>query len=369
MNKERRSEAIWIEQRGRWQVNVQLDGKRKTFCSSTPGRKGKHEAEAKADDWLDANAPDDMRFDAAYEEFLKHRKGISRSSYDSANSIGKNWFLNDEKSNKLSCKKLSKVTRNDIQDIVDLAAQEGKSRRTCKNIRDMAAMFFNYAEERGWAHISLKKIKILPSAKASTRTAIQPDKVKILFTDDTIIKYGKPAHFFYIYACRFLVAMGYRRGELCGLKKEDYDGVSLTVRRSINCYNEETQGKNDNARRVNVLPKIARDILKEQENMLKEKGIISPWLFPNEDGNRLDPNSLYKHWMKYADQHGIKENIQEMRHTFISITKTEMPEELLKSVVGHSVKMDTTGIYGHIIDGEKQLAADFIDSAFSKILS
>ena len=45
MAKDRRSEAIWVEARERWQINVQRDGKRRTFTSSTPGRRGKHEAE------------------------------------------------------------------------------------------------------------------------------------------------------------------------------------------------------------------------------------------------------------------------------------------------------------------------------------
>jgi len=58
MAKERRAEAVWIEARSRWQINVQRDGKRKTFTSSTPGRKGKHEAEGKADDWLEAGQPE-----------------------------------------------------------------------------------------------------------------------------------------------------------------------------------------------------------------------------------------------------------------------------------------------------------------------
>jgi hypothetical protein len=45
-----------------------------------------------------------------------------------------------------------------------------------------------------------------------------------------------------------------------------------------------------------------------------------------------------------------------------------MPIELLKSVVGHSASMDTIGVYGHELEGEKQLAAQYVDSAFGKLL-
>lgn len=50
---ERKNEAAWIESRNRWQINVQADGVRKTFISSKPGKKGKIEAERKADEWLE----------------------------------------------------------------------------------------------------------------------------------------------------------------------------------------------------------------------------------------------------------------------------------------------------------------------------
>ena len=45
--------AVWLEKYGRWQINVQKDGKRKTFSSYKPGRAGQREANAKADAWLD----------------------------------------------------------------------------------------------------------------------------------------------------------------------------------------------------------------------------------------------------------------------------------------------------------------------------
>ena len=49
---ERKNEAVWTESRKRWQINVQVDGVRKTFTSSFPGRRGKADAERKADRWL-----------------------------------------------------------------------------------------------------------------------------------------------------------------------------------------------------------------------------------------------------------------------------------------------------------------------------
>ena len=69
---ERRSEALWIESRGIWLIKVQKDGIRKPFQSSTPGRKGKREAEALADEWLQTGK-DDMPFLLAWEKFLDYQ--------------------------------------------------------------------------------------------------------------------------------------------------------------------------------------------------------------------------------------------------------------------------------------------------------
>lgn len=49
----RTNTAKWVESAQRWQINVQKDGKRKTFTSTKPGRTGQREANAKADAWLD----------------------------------------------------------------------------------------------------------------------------------------------------------------------------------------------------------------------------------------------------------------------------------------------------------------------------
>lgn len=41
----------------------------------------------------------------------------------------------------------------------------------------------------------------------------------------------------------------------------------------------------------------------------------------------------------------------------------------MKSVVGHSVSMDTFGVYGHEIDGDRHRAATIIDGVFDQILN
>ena len=283
MAKERRSEAIWVETRERWQINVQRDGKRKTFTSSTPGRRGKHDAEEKADEWLDAGQPEDMRFDAAWAVFLSHVKSTTGTAnhYDHE-SIGRVWLLPS-----LSKKKISRIRLADMQAIINSAADAGRSYRTCCNIRSKLSSFYIYAGNQKWQiDTSLPgKIKIPSKAHKGKKKVVQPNQLKILFSHDTEMCRNKERPCFFIHAFRFFVIGGIRSGELCGFKRSDFTGSALIINRSINRHKEVRQGKNDNARRTIPLTTHAIKVLKDQEAMLKHLGIQSEWLFPDQEGN------------------------------------------------------------------------------------
>lgn len=367
MAKARRAEAIWIESRSRWQINAQRDGKRKTFTSTIPGRKGKHEAEGKADDWLEAGQPDDIRFDVAWDLFLTHKQRTTGTmNHRSIESIGKTWFLDSD----IASKRLSRIRTADIQEIITHAGEKGLSKRTCKNILDKLKAFFRYASVQKWDYnLDLDAVTLPTKAKEAERTILQPEQLRTLFSEDTVTIHKRERSCYYIHAFRFLVVTGYRRGELCGFQLGDYDKPILTVSRAVNDRGEITPGKNKNARRTNVLPMRAQKILEDQAAMLQSLGIKSKWIFPAPDGSMLQPKAIYDHWINiYAKQHGIHVTLHELRHTFVSIAKLEMPEVLLKDIVGHSSTMDTHGIYGHEIDGDKQRAADIIDSIFDRLL-
>lgn len=365
MPTKRRAEAAWIDSRSRWQINVQRDGKRKTFTSSTPGRKGKHEAEAKADGWLDAGQPDDIRFDRAWSQYLEHiSKTTGSLNRKDTDSIGRTWFLPS-----LENKKLSRIRLDDLQSIISDAGAKGRSKRTCKNIKDKINAFYRYAADQQWeVSVDPTKIKLPTQAQAAKRTIIQPDQLRTLFSSDTITRKGKIFSAYYIHAFRLMVSIGCRSGELCGLRTEDYDGEYITIRRSINKLQEITPGKTENAQRKIYLPKHALKIIAEQQAMLADLGIKSRYLFPHEDGHPSSPNHIWNHWRTYSAQHNIDCSIHELRHTFVSMMTTNLPAYMLKSVVGHSENFDTDGVYSHELQGDKQRAAQIIDAVLDKHL-
>lgn len=215
---------------------------------------------------------------------------------------------------------------------------------------------------------ALEDLEVDKNAPAKEKNILQPDEIKKLFSIDYIDRYGKHRPCFFIYAWRFLLLTGMRRGELCGLKNEDIQNGIIHIKRSINEFNEVTSGKNENARRYLALSPQAVRVLEAQKEMLKEKCIISPWVFPDEKGYCLEPKHLYKTWRTYRKQHEIDCSLHGFRHTMISVSKADVPEQLLKDYVGHAEKMDIFGTYGHDVEGEMKRVANILGEVFNRIL-
>lgn len=366
MATERRSEAKWIESKQYWEIKVQKEGERKSFRSAVKGRRGKHEAEAKADKWLASNRAD-MRFPAAWELFMAdQKKRTSKANW----SKHEQYYANYIKPN-VGIRKLSSISPVIWQSCINAAASQGLSRRTCTNIRASISAFVRYALRARWDVQRLEDGDLFiprQAAPPKKKQVLQPDAIRLLFSDPTIIRYRKKVIAQYSYAWQFLVSTGLRRGELCGLRNEDIDGNIMTINRAINNDLEETSGKNDNARRTIELPRIAMDVLMRQRAMLDEKGIASDWVFPDQYGERANPNHVYDQWRTWCEQHDLKLSLHEIRHTFISINKSDLPLELMKATVGHSSAMDTFGVYGHEVEGDRHRAAAIVDSVFANIL-
>ena len=363
---QRRSEAIWIESKKYWQIKVQKDGKRKAFTSSTKGRKGKHEAEAKADEWLESGT-EDMRFPAAWAAFLKDQEDhTGTANYKKHEYIGRLYLAPN-----LGNARLSSITPNMWRSCLDAGFKAGLSRRSIQNIKLSISAFINFARRERWTVEQLERgdLVVTKDAPEANRTILQPDALKALFTIDSIEHWGKEEKSFFIHAWRFMVLTGLRRGELCGLRNEDIvDGV-VSVKRSVNAQQEITAGKNDNARRTFVLSDSARRVLQDQRDMLKSKSIISPWVFPDEWGDMLNSTHLYSKWETFRNQHDLKCSLHELRHTFVSVVQNDVPMPMLKSMIGHSEDMDTSGVYGHTVTGEMNRAAAIVDGAFARILN
>lgn len=206
-------------------------------------------------------------------------------------------------------------------------------------------------------------LQIPKSAPVNQRKILTLEDIKRLF-DDRI------ESFWYIHYVHFLLITGLRPGQAAGIRTdEDIQNDTLTIIRSINNIGKITDGKNTNALRSQYLPEIAQKIIADQRQLLKQNSIISPWLFPNPQGDISSPHYIYKTWVQFRDKNQITPcSLYELRHTMVSITKNGVPTHLLKMVLGHTEAMDTYGVYGHEFAGDLQNVANSTQNIFEQIL-
>lgn len=366
---ERKNEARWMGKYRRWQINVQRDGRRKTFYSSTPGTKGKITAEKQADRWLKEGYNSvAMRFTKLYEAFLAEKellKGKSSSDLRKHDCIGRLYLLP-----RLGTKKTENITLGDWQSCINDAYKKSQdsgrplSAKSLKNIRASMTAVYAYAVRRGIPLAKPEYLQLPKSAPVGERKILTPEDIQKIF-DDTI----KP--FWYIHYVRFLLLTGLRPGEALGIRPaEDIADSVLVISRSVNNEGELTDGKNASAHRSQYLSPMAQQVIADQRQMLKTAGIVSPWLFPGISGDMATQKAVYPRWRAWRDTNGITPcTLYELRHTMVSITKNAVPTHLLKMVLGHTEAMDTYGVYAHEFAGDLQKVADATEGIFQSLIS
>lgn len=351
----RTNTATWSDKYKRWQINVQKDGLRRSFYSSTPGRNGQREANAKADAWLDSDIIGAAsNVEKLFNEFAEANKLLAGSS--AAKQIDyyrRVWIVPH-----LGRVKMANICDNDVQKLLDLMVSKGLSRKSVQNCKGILSKFLKWCRKNRYTDYRPDDVEISASARNKGKRVLQPAELATLFSSTETTFNGKPMEDPYIYSYRFAVLTGLRPGELRGLKWEDIAGSVVHVRRAINIHGEETHGKNENAVRSFVLTDQAAEALQKQ----REQGNPGEYVFP------LPSHSVYyTHWKAYCTHNGITPvSLYELRHTFVSIAKA-LPEGEIKPLVGHSRNMDTFGTYGHELSGEDTATARKVTEIFDRL--
>lgn len=335
--KKRTNTAFWVEKEKRWCIAVQKNGTRKRFYSSTPGRTGQREANAKADAWLDDSIRDGKKKVAAlYAQWVEELKLTCGTSYvEQCKKYGDYYILP-------VCGdiRIDELTEGDLQKAINMSFKK----RCLKKERQRRSS----------------------DKPLSRKTLMTIRSTEISFLKWCRRYYGKLVFDEYIYAYRFAVATGVRPGELVGLWYGDIKGNTVNLRRSINRLDEETTGKNENAIRSFDMGEEAHEAYEAQVALLKASDI--PLNYTTPLFQIPNQRALFKRWKKYQRDNGIEPQVTlyEMRHTFVSIESGVLTDSQLKMLVGHSKNMDTAGVYRHELDGQREDLAAATTAAFRK---
>ena len=142
---------------------------------------------------------------------------------------------------------------------------------------------------------------------------------------------------------------GLRRGELCGLRIDDFDGERLLLRIA-----PETS-KTRNERVVPISPQTAREI-RRFIGFHRQEWRCS-WIFPTDKGTKMSPSNLGLHVRRVSDRVGYRLKLHGLRH----LCATEFLREtgnivLTAQLLGHSSITTTSRFYEHLTIDDLQEA-------------
>lgn len=370
--------ASWSEAKGRWRIKVQRDGQVREFTSSTPGRAGQREANAKADKWLAEGTDQRLerkRVSGALKDYLAYLEELTYSKRKASGNLGVKTgdslaakygsyrsdacYLLTWMEPAIGNKMISNLRDGDIQRILDKAAAEGKAQKTVCRIRGAMSAFLKWSRKNGYTKYRMEDVDTPRNARPSKKRILQPSDLQKLFANNLNMWDGKTAFEPYIYAFRFQVLTGMRPGEVIGLRWSDITDDEIHIKRSINVDGEQTKGKNNNAQRtIYLFPLLKQQLQAQKLYTGKDTGYV----FCIKSSN--DYSLHLRRFLEFNDMTVLSP--YELRHTFVSVIQ-QLPELTVKSLVGHSKAMDTE-IYSHEMQGYGQKTANNLENIFGEIL-
>lgn len=340
----------------RWRIQARRDGRRYSFSSSIPGPKGRREVIKKYEAWYYGEASGYKTVGRVAQEFLedvKARRGENSEAY-----VQYERYIRLYIAPKCATKKICKVTLRDWQSVINEARGRNRalSEKTLKNLRGIISALVKFGYEDYQCELLRGNLYIPKGHSRKEKEILQKDDARRLLEESDL--------WYHPLFC-FLLLTGMRPGEALGLQVDDVKGSIVTIKRSVNAYGQITEGKNENARRVIPIGNMTRAVLNKAIQRNADYKLNTQWIFCSPDGSMGNQSTMRNHWEKLKTERNLPGSVYSLRHTFISMVKNVLPESQIKSVVGHSVSMQTIGgTYDHYIDGEEKQIADIIDLTF-----
>ena len=274
----------------------------------------------------------------------------------------------------LGKKKISAISTADIQKFYGKLKTEGRvtehpeygharSDATVRRVHSMLRLALAEAKRRHMIAVNPVEGAVAP------RSAAQPRKI---LNDAELDRFMEtiqvdPAWHAFFYT---ELTTGLRRGEICGLRWDDFDEAegTLRVRRTLRTEKDGRlvagATKTDTGNRKIVLPESTAELLRE-----RRRGSLSEWIFPNltEPEKPISPNAAYRRLKVLLKRAGLPDiQFHRLRHTFSShALASGVDPKTLSGILGHTNASFTLDTYAHVT-GEMQkraavIVGDFID--------
>jgi integrase len=263
----------------------------------------------------------------------------------------------------LGSKKVAKLTFSDVDSLLDAKREAGLSASTRRLIRSVLVQATNQAMK--W-RIVTRNEAAMSTPVTVTRTegrSLSPAQAKRLMETLKTCPMGS--------LFTVMLTTGMRRGEALGLRWVDVDlkkGV-ISVRQQLQRINGDlkaTEVKTERSRRSINLAKPTVMALKEHKAAQMRTQLTSPawtetgYVFTTGLGTPLDPRNVAKQFEAACTKAKIgKWHPHELRHSAATLMlATGTPLQVVSAVLGHASIRITSDVYGHVLEPQRQEAAD-----------
>lgn len=215
----------------------------------------------------------------------------------------------------------------------------------------------------------------LPKMERKTVNYFQPEQVDAIrdALEEEPLKWKTLTHLFLI--------TGARRGKILGLKWSavDYKNNRIHIERSV-LYSAdrgiyEDTPKTETSIRWVSLPVETMQLLRqwqrhqtEERLKLGDNYIDHGFVFGQDDGQPMHPDSVTSWMKKFSERHGLPHiNPHAFRHTMASMLYYKRVDTIsISKRLGHAQPSTTANIYAHVIEDADQQNADILADIFLK---
>ena len=353
----------WSPSQQKWHISVYSGTKRvKTFWSCKQGKAGKEEVLRKYEAYIGGN-DDNITVQGEVIRFLEDYKArVLSETYADVKRRFDTYILP-----KIGARRLRTMKVTDFQAVINTATKKDGSplsKKSLMNIRAVLVQFLKFASLDG-CNVPPGSALIVPANAQTVGKQIIPVEAVKRLTSDSELNTGIS---FFLHLFRFMLYTGMRPGEALGLRHTDIDSNGfVTIRQSVNTHYRITEGKNKNAQRRFKLPKSALAEVKAQCEFTK--GLCSEYIFCGYDGSPAHQNTVYRAWIRLSKRIGCEgTSLYGFRHSFVSYYGGSLPLPYLRTILGHSVNMNTYHYY-HENDKQTEQAASILDSVNDQIFN
>lgn len=332
---------IWKGKNGKWYTRFPMDDGKKYLRK----RNTEEEMEALVCEFWRTKAENPTVQEIFYiwlEKKLAYKE-IQKSSADKYETDFERFFVKSE----FAKRHIRQIDGDDIEEFLrSQIAEYNLTAKSFSGLRIIVKGIFQFAKKKKWTSLSISEFFGDLDISQNTFRKVIKEKEDEVFSEDEVpvlVDYLKKRPTVWNFGLLLALQTGLRVGELSALKKEDWCGDYLKIRRT------ETRQKNDQGKNILLIKNFTkteagmRDVIlsdggKETLRWLVDNNPDGQYLFENSSGKRIRGNTFNKHLDVVLNHlHMHHRSIHKIRKTYCTmLIEAGCEDAVVMKQLGHT---------------------------------